>query len=104
MNTDQKASGFDEWAVVELFGHQKIAGRVTEATLAGGAFLRVDVPDKAGAIQFTRYFGASAIYSLSPTSQQIAVAVAAKLAVQPVHRFELLQLAQTEETYPFEFQ
>ena len=37
-------NGFNEWALVELFGHQKIVGKVTEATLAGGAFLRVDVP------------------------------------------------------------
>ena len=28
--------GFEEWAVVELFRHQKIAGKVTEANIAGG--------------------------------------------------------------------
>lgn len=33
---------FDEWALVELFGHNRIVGRVTEATLAGGNFIRVD--------------------------------------------------------------
>jgi hypothetical protein len=37
---------FDSWAVVELFGHQQIAGRVTEASIGGCSFLRVDVPDQ----------------------------------------------------------
>jgi hypothetical protein len=40
MSTENK-NEFNEWALVELFGHQKIVGKVTEATLASGAFLRV---------------------------------------------------------------
>ncbi|HZR77899.1 MAG TPA: hypothetical protein VFA58_01750, partial [Chthoniobacterales bacterium] len=64
MSEDKKT--FDEWALVELFGHARIVGRVTEATIAGGAFIRVDIPDKEGKTIFTRFFGPSAIYSMSP--------------------------------------
>lgn len=80
---------FDHWAVVELFGHQRIAGRVREELLAGRAFLRVDVPavvDPAagGAEGFTRYYGASAIYSLTPTTEEVARLAAAQVRAAPV--------------------
>lgn len=39
-----EAEKFDSWAILELMGHRKLAGRVSEATLAGGAFVRIDVP------------------------------------------------------------
>ncbi len=48
--TEQK---FEAWAIVELFGHQKIAGRLTEQTIGGCHFLRVDVPDVNGRPGFT---------------------------------------------------
>src|SRR5262245_29699466 len=63
---------FDEWALVELFGHQKIVGRVSEATLAGGAFLRVDVPAVDEHKAFTRFYGPGAIYSINPVTEEIA--------------------------------
>jgi hypothetical protein len=33
---------FSEWAIIELFGHQRIAGRVSEQTIGGCAFVRDD--------------------------------------------------------------
>jgi hypothetical protein len=77
---------FDEW---ELFGHARIVGRVTEATIAGGAFIRVDVPDKDGNTIFTRFFGPSAIYSMSPISREMALHMAAQQDSAPVKRYEL---------------
>lgn len=35
---------FDHWCIVESFGHERIAGRVTEQTIGGCSFIRVDVP------------------------------------------------------------
>jgi hypothetical protein len=32
------------WAIVEVFGHRRLAGRVSEVTIAGAKMLRVDVP------------------------------------------------------------
>jgi hypothetical protein len=34
----------EQWAIVEIFGHQRIAGRLTEQTIGGCSFVRVDVP------------------------------------------------------------
>lgn len=74
----------ETWAMVELFGHQKIAGKVTEQVIAGGTFLRVDVPAIDGAQEFTRFYGASAIYALTPTTEEIARRAVSMLQVKPI--------------------
>jgi len=63
------------WALVELFGHQRIVGFLTQQTFGSGVLFRVDVPDllKDSKVQrkgFTRYFGLSAIYSITPIDEQ----------------------------------
>src|SRR6478752_9925278 len=87
MNDEKKT--FDEWALVELFGHARIVGRVTEATIAGGAFIRVDVPDKDGNTLFTRFFGPGAIYSMSPIGRDMAIALALRQSAEPVKQYAL---------------
>jgi hypothetical protein len=79
-----QAERLDVWAVVELFGHARIAGKVTEQTLAGGAFLRVDVPETDGTPAFTRFFGAGAIYSISPCSEEVGRLVAKQVRAAPI--------------------
>ncbi len=85
---------FSEWCLVELFGHQRIVGKVTEAVMAGGAFLRVDVPAFNGSAAFTRFYGPSAIYSISPVTEQIARDLMATHRNEPVSRFDLPQIAE----------
>lgn len=75
---------FQAWAVVELFGHQKIAGQVSEESIAGASFLRVDVPQLGENPPYTRFFGAAAIYGISPCSEQIARAAAIQYNQRPV--------------------
>lgn len=87
-------TAFEEWCLVELFGHQKIVGKVSEASMGGGAFLRVDVPAFDGSPAFTRFYGPGAIYSISPVSEQIARDLMANYRNEPVSRFELPQLAE----------
>jgi len=63
------------WSLVELFGHQRIVGWVTVDPIDFPGMVRVDVPDliKEGKIErpgFTRYFGRSALYSVTPISEQ----------------------------------
>lgn len=96
-----KENGFNEWALVELFGHQKIVGKVTEATMAGGAFLRVDVPafDKSSA--FTRFYSPGSIYSINPVTEEIARGLMERYRNEPVSRFELPQLEEKSIAHSF---
>lgn len=71
------------WAVIELFGHQRIAGKVSEQNL-GGTFIRVDVPAVNGRPAFTKLYGAAAIYGITFVDQNVALAAAEKLAIAPV--------------------
>ncbi|HUU60204.1 MAG TPA: acetyltransferase [Phycisphaerae bacterium] len=80
---------FQEWCVVELMGHQRIAGYVTEQTIAGANLLRVDVPAGAGEPPMTRFFGPAAIYSITPVTENVARRAAAYLIRPPVQRWEL---------------
>ena len=82
-------SNFDTWALVELFGHQKIVGHVTEQEIAGKGFIRVDVPDFNGAKSFTRFYGPDAIYSLNPVSEEVARGLMTRYRNVPVQAYEM---------------
>lgn len=63
---------FDSWAIVEVMGHASFAGRVTEQAIGGASFVRVDVPSVDKSPAFTKLFGASAIYSITPVTEELA--------------------------------
>lgn len=83
---------FDQWCIVELFGHVRLAGKVTEASIGGCSLIRLDIPDAQGNTTMTRFFGNGAIYSLTPVSKEIALAVAAHSEPQPISVYELKRL------------
>lgn len=96
--TEQQQAKFEGWAVVEVFGHQRYAGYVTTEAFGQAVLFRVDVPPLAErervtkaweyierkdvppgstvkeiAVQgYTKYFGAGAIYGITPCTQDVA--------------------------------
>lgn len=86
-------SSFDSWALVELFGRQRIVGKVTEEALGGTNFIRIDVPAMDGKPAFTRFYGAAAIYCISPVTEEIAKELLKTCRNEPIARYELPQLA-----------
>ena len=85
---------FAQWAILELFGHQRIAGKVTEAAIGGCALLRVDVPAVDDQPGFTRYYGQGAIYSLTVVEEAVARSAAARIRPTPVEIYLLPRTAQ----------
>ena len=83
------AETFDEWAVLELMGHRKLAGRVTEATMAGGAFVRLDVFTDGDKAQATQFYAPGAVYCITPTTEANARAFATQNVPRPVEHWEL---------------
>jgi len=75
---------FETWAVIELFGHAQIAGKVSAATIGGCSFLRVDVPQYGNRAEFTKFLGNGAIYSMTPCSEEIARAALKHISPEPV--------------------
>jgi hypothetical protein len=63
---------FDAWAIVEVFGHKKFAGHVSDQTIGGASFIRIDVPATTDKKPYTKFFGAAAIYALTPCTEEVA--------------------------------
>lgn len=79
---------FDQWAIVDVMGHQRYVGRVSEQVVAGQGFVRVDVPGTDTTAPWTKLIGTSSIYAITPVSEEIATAMAKRQAA-PVQPFEL---------------
>lgn len=86
------AEKFDQWAVVELFGHQRIAGRITEEQIGGCSFVRVDVPEVGESQPFTKLYGNGAIYAITITDEQTARAAVQYLGPVPMDEWTLKQM------------
>jgi len=76
-------------AIIDLFGHTRIAGKVTEEAVGGAALIRVDVPETDGQQAYTRYYGIGAIYSIAPTDEATMLRAARALRQEPIHAYEL---------------
>ena len=96
---------FDEWAVVEIMGHKKYAGHVTEHAMGGASFVRIDVPeitlqDGQKLAAFTKLFGAGSVYCISPCTEETAKAFAARLMAESFSRFEAPRLPAPKASEP----
>src|SRR3972149_2524420 len=69
MNEEQS---FKARCIGELFGHVTLAGYVSEQVIGGASFIRLDVPEVDGQAAFTKLLGAGAIYSITPTDEDVA--------------------------------
>jgi len=68
-----ETEGFKGWCIVELMGHQRIAGMVSGAEIGGIPFLRIDIPDAE-----TRYYGRAAIFGVHPTTSDLCLELASQ--------------------------
>jgi hypothetical protein len=92
----EQATKFEEWAVLELFGHQRLAGMVTEVQLGGASFVRVDVPEdgKKKGWKLTKMYNPSAIYSITPVTEETARLVARSVSGEPVTRWDVQEMVR----------
>lgn len=79
---------FEGWAVVELMGHRRLAGFISEQQIAGAAFLRLDVHGTEAEI-VTQFYAPNAVYCITPTTEELARKLGDKARPQPVSRYEL---------------
>lgn len=85
---------FEAWGLLELFGHQRLAGRLREQTIGGCHFIRIDVPPVGDLRAYTRFFTQGAIYSMTPTSEEVALRMAAALRAAPIQPYDIPGLSQ----------
>ncbi len=80
---------FKTWALIELFGHTRIAGLISEQTIAGGAMLRIDVPETKNNPAFTRIVNVSAVYAINPMIEESARLIAEGITTQPIDHWDI---------------
>ena len=57
MDNESVAALEPTWAVIELFGHAQIAGKLSTVTLGGSVLLKVEVPETITETIEHGYFG-----------------------------------------------
>lgn len=87
-NKDQQYEG---WTILELMGHRRLAGYVREQTIGGAAFIRIDVPGEGADNVATQFYSPSAVYCMTPTTEDLARKVAQGSRPAPVTQWDLPQ-------------
>lgn len=93
------SESIEGWGIVELMGHQRTAGRLSERSIAGSNLLQVDVPVTDTEFR-TVFYGGSAIYALHPTDEKSARLMAKSLGQRPVYQYELDHQARLQAPKP----
>ena len=80
---------FEGWCIVELMGHQQISGKVSEKAMFGTSLMRVDVPATDVRPAYTKFYGGSAIYAITPVEEAVAVAMANAYNEVPIQEWRI---------------
>ena len=70
------------WAIVELMGHVKLAGKLTEEEKFGTKLGRIDIPQEEGFI--TQFFGGGTIYRITIVTEAVARQVNRQTSPAPI--------------------
>jgi hypothetical protein len=69
-----------QWAIVEIFGHRRHVGIVSQAEQYGTTMLRIDVPGQAGVPEATFFYGGASIFGLTPITEERGKAELARIS------------------------
>ncbi len=94
---EQEAPQADTWAVVEVMGHSRYAGRISQDQSLGFPMLRIDVPAVDGRPAFTTLRAPSSLFSVTPCTEAVALAAAREFRARPLN---LLCLPDTTPRLP----
>lgn len=82
---------FKSWAIVEVMGHSKYAGLVTDTTVAGAGMIRVDVPQSGDRPAFTKLLAPGSLFGITPCTEETARRAADSFRALPFAFFEPLR-------------
>lgn len=89
-----------QFAIVSMYGHQRVAGAISEQSIAGASFLRVDIPavevetSEWGGEEYStakrtipahsKLLGSNAVFCIDPCDEATAMAAAMSIRHEPV--------------------
>lgn len=89
---DQKQEKFETWGIVEIFGRDVYAGKISSQLIGSCSFVRVDVPAIGDAPKFTKLFGEKSIFSMTPTTEEVCMAVLKHRTPTPLNIYDMSAL------------
>lgn len=87
--TEAQTEKFESWVKLELMGRKVLIGKASEVLIAGAPLLRIDVPASGDMPAYTQMYGASAIYCITPITEEVAMRAAPNYNVEPISKYEL---------------
>lgn len=67
---DKNQETIETWAYIEIMGHSKVAGRVSERKVGVSVMLQVDVPKFDEGFSHTEIYSPASIFSIKPTTEE----------------------------------
>lgn len=80
------------WAIVELFGHTVLAGQVSKSDI--GDFIQINIPKTDPIPAWTKLVNPKSIYSITPTTEDVAIQKAISIKAMPIDKWDTNQLFQ----------
>lgn len=87
--TEAQTEKFESWVKLELMGRKVLIGKASEILIAGAPLLRIDVPASGDMPAYTQMYGVSAIYCITPITEEVALRAAPNYNVEPISKYEL---------------
>lgn len=101
MTDQEQPAPFKTWAILELMGHIRLGGMVSEEVRFGTTMGRIDIPgEKEEEWTATQYFGGGSVYRVTPCTEETARAVAASNRPRPSHTYQLPHYDDDEDELP----
>ena len=80
----------DFWAILELFGHTILAGKISKCEIA--EFVQINIPETKDIPAWSKMISPKAIYAITPCTEKVAKDKAESLKSMPIDRWDTDQL------------
>ncbi len=91
---EKKLEFFETWALLEIMGHVKIAGKIRERNVFGVVMCEIEVPAIGNVPAWSKMYGGASIYSVTPLSEEDAKRKAEMLSAKPYETWEINNYVQ----------
>lgn len=73
----------DQFCILELLGHRRLVGLVSECEIAGAGCLRIDVMNPEGGFQASQFYFPAAVYGITITTEEAVRAEVERQKARP---------------------
>lgn len=84
------------WGIIELFRHTVLAGEISKCEI--GDFIQINIPEIGIIPEWSKMVNPKAIYAITPTSKEVAIAKVEQLKAMPINQWDTEKLLENRLT------